>query len=189
MNSKRPLSDWLGQRVRFQGYLDHWKPLDNGDMAYLLTNVRVRLYLGGEIRLLDHLWQIFPKEQAPTGNMNRLDQVSAIGDVIQYRRRNGTSDFAIKGFDSSRLLISPPSGNLASERFFYLKQCMEEIDKQIAYIPLETDIEQWRKKTADFLERLGRELDARFYYFYLSKQNSKPKPQIDILPFGKRKRR
>ncbi|HEY9658662.1 MAG TPA: hypothetical protein V6C65_09440 [Allocoleopsis sp.] len=150
------------------------------------------LYSGGEIRFIDHLWQIFPKEQQPfheIGKTKRLDRVGGIGDVVQYQRRNGTHDFAIQVFDASPILITAP-GKQASARFSYLQQCIEALDQQTAYISVDVDIEAVRIRLVAALERLEQQMNACLYYSYLSvTQKGKPKPHLDILPFGKRRRR
>jgi hypothetical protein len=94
----RPLADWLGQSVRFQGYLSHWETVNKtGDTAFLLRNVQVVPYKGckEQIRVLDHIWLYTNKDVHTVGKLERLGRYAAVGRVVSYTRSNGTKDFAI----------------------------------------------------------------------------------------------
>lgn len=94
----RPLADWLGQSVRFQGYLNHWETAHKtGDTAFLLRNVKVVPYKGCEeqIRILDHIWIYLNKDIHAAAKFERFGEYAAIGRVVSYTRSNCTKDFAI----------------------------------------------------------------------------------------------
>lgn len=94
----RPLADWLGQSVRFQGYLNHWETAEKtGDTAFLLRNVKVVPYKGckEQMRILDHIWIYFNKNTQAADKLERFCGYEAVGTVVSYTRSNGTKDFAI----------------------------------------------------------------------------------------------
>lgn len=94
----RPLADWLGQSVRFQGYLSHWETANKtGDTAFLLRNVKVVPYRGGkeQLRILDHIWIYLNKDIHAGTKFERFGGYAAVGQVVSYTRSNGTKDFAI----------------------------------------------------------------------------------------------
>jgi hypothetical protein len=94
----RPLEDWLGQSVRFQGYLNYWETADKtGDTALLLRNVKVVPYKGckEQIRTLDHVWIYVDKDIQAVDKFQRLGGYTAVGQIVGYTRSNGTKDFAI----------------------------------------------------------------------------------------------
>lgn len=94
----RPLADWLGQSVRFQGYLSHWETANKtGDTAFLLRNVKVVPYKGckEQMRILDHIWLYFDKDVHTETKFERFGGYTAVGQVVGYTRSNGTKDFAI----------------------------------------------------------------------------------------------
>jgi hypothetical protein len=94
----RPLGDWLGQSVRFQGYLNHWETANKtGDTALLLRNVKIAPYKGckEQIRTLDHAWIYVNKDIQAADKLERFGGYEAVGRVIGYTRSNGTKDFAI----------------------------------------------------------------------------------------------
>jgi hypothetical protein len=94
----RPLADWLGQSVRFQGDLSHWETANKtDDTALLLRNVKVVLYKGGkeQIRSLDHIWIYMNKDIQAADKLERFGGYAAVGRVVGYTRSNGTKDFAI----------------------------------------------------------------------------------------------
>ncbi|MBD1865878.1 hypothetical protein H6F88_12990 [Oculatella sp. FACHB-28] len=94
----RPLADWLGQTVRFQGCLNHWETANKtGDTAFLLRNVKVVPYKGcqEQIRVLDHVWLYLDKDIHAADKLERFGGYEAVGRVVSYTRSNGTKDFAI----------------------------------------------------------------------------------------------
>lgn len=94
----RPLTDWLGQNVRFEGYLNHWETADKtGDTAFLLRNVKVIPYKGSQaqLRTLDHIWLYMDKDIYEEPKCERFGRYAALGKVVSYIRSNGTKDFAI----------------------------------------------------------------------------------------------
>jgi hypothetical protein len=94
----RPLADWLGQSVRFQGYLNHWETANKtGDTALLLRNVKVVPYKGcpEQMRTLEHVWIYVNKEIPAVDKLERLGKYGAVGQVVSYIRSNGTKDYAI----------------------------------------------------------------------------------------------
>jgi hypothetical protein len=97
-NACRPLAEWLGQSVRFQGDLSYWKTANKTeDTALLLRNVKVVPYRGSkeQIRSLDHIWVYIDKEIQAAEKLERLNGYAAVGRVVGYRRSNGSKDFAI----------------------------------------------------------------------------------------------
>ncbi len=94
----RPLADWLGQNVRFQGYLSHWKTANKtGDTGFLLRHVKVVPYKGckEQMRTLDHVWLYGDKDADADTKFERFGGYAAVGRVVSYIRSNGTKDFAI----------------------------------------------------------------------------------------------
>jgi hypothetical protein len=94
----RPLADWLGQSVRFQGDLSHWETADKtDDTALLLRNIKVVPYRGDkdQIRSLDHIWIYMNKDVQAADKLERFGGYGAVGRVVGYTRSNGTKDFAI----------------------------------------------------------------------------------------------
>jgi hypothetical protein len=94
----RPLADWLGKSVRFQGYLNHWETANKtGDTAFLLRNVKVVPYKGckEQMRILDHIWIYLNKDLHAATKFERFGGYAAVGQVVGYTRSNGTKDFAI----------------------------------------------------------------------------------------------
>jgi hypothetical protein len=94
----RPLADWLGQSVRFQGYLNHWETANKtGDTAFLLRNIKVVPYKGckEQMRMLDHIWIYLNQDAHAATKFERLGGYEAVGQVVSYIRSNGTRDFAI----------------------------------------------------------------------------------------------
>jgi hypothetical protein len=94
----RPLEDWLGQSVRFQGYLNHWETANKtGDTALLLRHVKVVPYRGckEQMRILDHIWIYVDKDVQAADKFERFGGYAAVGQVVSYTRSNGTKDFAI----------------------------------------------------------------------------------------------
>ncbi|MGB3135577.1 MAG: hypothetical protein WBB18_02120, partial [Nodosilinea sp.] len=94
----RPLADWLGQNVRFQGYLSHWQTANRtGDTAFLLRHVKVVPYKGckEQIKTLDHAWLYLDKDAHADAKFERYGGYAAVGRVVSYIRSNGTKDFAI----------------------------------------------------------------------------------------------
>jgi hypothetical protein len=94
----RPLTDWLGQNVRFEGYLNHWETArKTGDTAFLLRNVKVVPYKGSneQVRTLDHIWLYMNNDIYEAPKCERFDRCAALGQVVSYIRSNGTKDFAI----------------------------------------------------------------------------------------------
>lgn len=94
----RPLADWLGQSVRFQGYLSHWETASRtGDTAFLLRHVKVVPYKGcrEQMRTLDHLWLYLAKDVHTDTKLERYGGYAAVGRVVSYIRSNGTKDFAL----------------------------------------------------------------------------------------------
>jgi hypothetical protein len=94
----RPLADWLGQSVRFQGDLSYWETATKtDDTALLLRNVKVVPYRGSreQIRDLDHIWIYMDKDTPVADKLERLNGYKAVGRVVGYTRSNGTKDFAI----------------------------------------------------------------------------------------------
>ncbi|NJL39092.1 MAG: hypothetical protein HC840_10800 [Leptolyngbyaceae cyanobacterium RM2_2_4] len=94
----RPLADWLGQSVRFQGYLNHWETANKtGDTGFLLRNVEVVPYKGcrKQSRILDHTWIYLKKGVHVETKFERFGEYAAVGRVVSYTRSNGTKDFAV----------------------------------------------------------------------------------------------
>jgi len=189
MKSVRPLEDWLGQRVRVRGDLKTWKPLERGDTAYLLSDVEIQLYNGGEIRYTDHIWQIYPSDIKPMGNVTRLTRMLAVGEVIRYTRMNKTSDYSVKVAGCIDVFSDPPQCPNAMMRMEYLQTCLEYVTEQTALVPIGFDLEAWRKAAEVEIDSLKRHVDTNINYTIQSAFNSRGKPNPDILPFGKRKRR
>ena len=91
---KRPLEDWLGQRVRVSGYVDRWEV--RGDREwFLVKNVNVCLYKNSDpagVRSIDHVW--LSVEPQPV--KYRLKTVRWVGNVVEYFRADGSRDYAIE---------------------------------------------------------------------------------------------
>ncbi|MEA5448319.1 hypothetical protein VB780_07055 [Leptolyngbya sp. CCNP1308] len=94
----RPLADWLGQNVRFQGYLSHWKTADRtSTRACLLQHIEVVPYKGckAQARALNHIWLYLSEKALAETQLERFRGYQAVGQVVSYTRSNGTKDFAI----------------------------------------------------------------------------------------------
>lgn len=204
MGQQRPLADWLGERVLYDGILHHWKQLENGQTAYLIKTVRVRRYDDppSQIRSFDHLWFYF-KEPPTTRKLERLDKFCGVGDIIQYCRRNGTIDYAIAAVPAMSIFKALEGLHDAAVRRFevatlvsVLQQSLDCMQQRIGFLALEVDHDEWKNWINVELclwkerqEALSQHAILNLSYEIRSRQNQRPKPNPDILPFGKRRRR
>jgi hypothetical protein len=188
----RPLADWLGQNVRFQGYLNHWETADKtGDKAFLLRNVQVVPYKGSQaqLRTLDHIWLYMNKDIYEEPKCERFGEYAALGRVVSYTRSNGTKDFAIdvKKFvpiEAHLALLKPyeePKLRHLQAKAIILKETLnlldiEELDFGI-YLPYE-DVYQNFQNEYEFCCRQV-EINER----YEAKKQRRSKPNPDVLKF------
>ncbi|MEO1147616.1 MAG: hypothetical protein AAFY26_18705 [Cyanobacteria bacterium J06638_22] len=93
---QRPLGDWVGDRVLWDGRLDYWEPFRRDRIRFVLTMVAVRHWATGEIRCLDHLWFMTDKEHFNQPSRQRYCHVVGNGIVYEYSRRDGTRDYGVQ---------------------------------------------------------------------------------------------
>lgn len=201
----RPLGDWQGQLVRFAGASGGFKPAKrNGQIGYLLQEVQICLYEGcseAEVRSIDHLWVFITDSELESTSKDFAAKgfdlakkgtiIQGNATVIRYCRSNGTLDFGLLLMPSSSLveniLVFSDRFNRMpiAERVKSLESAIETIRNKIATLALhvkpaemitslEVRLEQERKDLIETQKRL---------------QPPKPKPNPDILPFGKRRKR
>ncbi|MGB3308819.1 MAG: hypothetical protein WBG32_16820 [Nodosilinea sp.] len=189
----RPLADWLGQNVRFQGYLSHWETAEKtGDTAYLLRHVKVVPYKGcqAQIRILDHVWLYLDKDVDVETKFERFGRYAAVGRVVSYIRSNGTKDFAID--------IEPYVP--LKWRIELLKSCGKHSveDVKIKTILLEKTLTSLELEEIDFnieqsYEEVYRYFQEQYDFYrkqveinerYEAQKQHRPRPNPDILKFA-----
>jgi hypothetical protein len=189
----RPLADWLGQSVRFQGYLNHWETANKtGDTAFLLRNVKVVPYKGckKQARILDHIWIYLDKDIHAADKFERFGRYAAMGKVVGYTRSNGTKDFAIdikpyvpieSHFELLKLCREPKLDSLKTktlllEKTLNLLEIEElEFDVHLSY----KDVYQLFRNEYEVC-RSQVEINER----YQAKKQHRSKPNPTIVKFG-----
>ncbi|MBE9109023.1 hypothetical protein IQ273_06275 [Nodosilinea sp. LEGE 07298] len=189
----RPLADWVGQTVRFQGYLNYWETANRtDDTAFLLQHVKVVPYKGCEkqIRTLDHIWLYSPKEAHANTKLERLNAYGAVGKVVSYIRSNGTKDFAInvKSFAPMawhlELLDSYGESKLdhIKARTLVLEETLNALESEELHFDIHLSYEEVYQDFQDEYEFCRRHIEINERYEVNKQHRSKPKP--DILKFA-----
>lgn len=189
----RPLADWLGQSVRFQGYLNHWETANKtGDKAFLLRNVQVVPYKGcqTQLRILDHIWLYMNKDIYEAPKCERFGEYAALGRVVSYTRSNGTKDFAIDikryvPIESHLALLKPyeePKLKHLQAKTIILKETLnlldiEELDFGI-YLSYEEVYQNFQNEYEFCHSQV--EINER----YQAKKQHRPKPNPNVLKFA-----
>jgi hypothetical protein len=95
----RPLAEHEGKRCVVLGRIDRWRDLEGGGSAMCLTNCTITGFDDWEV-VVDHLWVHLDTEintqHKRDRHVQRLNKVYYPGDVILYRRANGTEDYAVQ---------------------------------------------------------------------------------------------
>ncbi|WP_017300440.1 hypothetical protein [Nodosilinea nodulosa] len=185
----RPLADWLGQSVRFQGYLNYWETADKtGDTAFLLQHIKVVPYKGCEeqIRTLDHIWLYSTKEAHADTKLERLNPYGAVGEVVSYIRSNGTRDFAInvKSFAPVEwhleLLESygEPKLSHMKARTMVLEETLKALETEELYFDIDRSYEEVYRHFRDDYEFCRRQVEINERYEAQKQHRSRPNPNI-----------
>jgi len=113
---QRPLADWLGFKVQYQGHVIDWQELPSGETRFLYSPIKICpwKHIHGDrlTRKIDHLWLYLEggiedinkqnRELVKKSGKNidkpltRLDQMIGCGYIIKYQRKDGTSDYGVK---------------------------------------------------------------------------------------------
>lgn len=189
----RPLADWLGQSVRFQGWLNYWETASKtGDTALLLRNVEVVPYKGckEQIRVLDHVWIYLSKESHAGVKLERLGGYEALGQVVSYTRSNGTRDFAfaIKSYipieTQLKLLKSFKGPRLddVQTRTMLLKETLELLETEELEFSIRLSYEDVYRRFQDEYEFCYRQVEINERY--QAQQPPHCRPNTQIVKFG-----
>ncbi|PSN10103.1 hypothetical protein C7271_26555 [filamentous cyanobacterium CCP5] len=185
----RPLADWLGQSVRFQGFLDYWETASKtGDTAFLLQNVKVVPYRGGkeQMRTLDHIWLYIDKDTEIKTKFQRYGDYAAIGQVVSYIRSNGTKDFAIdikpyvpiethnkvfREYGESKL-------KHVKVRAMVLETTLNQLETEKLDFGIYLSYEEVYRHFRDEYEFCCRQVEVNERYEAKKQQRSRPKPDV-----------
>jgi hypothetical protein len=188
----RPLVDWLGQTVRFRGYLSLWKTADKtGDTACLLENVRVVPYKGSEenVRILDHLWIYLDKNNHDSDGFERLGEYTAVGQVVSYIRSNGTKDYAIEiksyvsieeKFELLQLCKKFTLNNLQT-RVKILKRTIDLLQVEELNFSIHIPYQKVFQLLQDEYELWNRQAEVN--QRYQAKRTYRPRPKPEVIRF------
>lgn len=100
----RPLADWVGQRVIWEGYLEYSEVAD-GYKRFLVKPIWMRNWATDEVRQIDHLWLSAPLDAlANCKPVQRLERPCGTGVVTRYYRTNGTWDYGLAWDEGLHLL-------------------------------------------------------------------------------------
>lgn len=95
----RPLAEHEGKRCVVIGRIDRWRDLENGGSALCLTTCTITGFDDWEVTV-DHLWVHVNEKIDPSHkrdrHVRRLDRIYYPGDVILYRRADGSQDYAVQ---------------------------------------------------------------------------------------------
>lgn len=189
----RPLADWLGQSVRFQGYLNHWETANKtGDTAFLLRNVKVVPYKGcqAQIRTLDHIWLYANKAIHAAAKFERLGGYAAVGQVVSYTRSNGTKDFAIDikpyvPIESHLDLLKSYEGSKLKNiqaKTIILKETLNQLEIEELQFDIHLSYEEVYQQFQDEYEFCHRQVEINERY--QAKKQHRPKPNPKVLKFA-----
>jgi hypothetical protein len=189
----RPLADWVGQSVRFQGYLNYWETADRtGDRACLLQRIKVVPYKGGkdQIRALDHIWLYLGEKAQAQTQFERFRGYQAVGRVVNYTRSNGTKDFAIDIKSHACFETYLEQLNRCTEsrldhikvRALILESLLNSLEIEELDFGVESSYEEVHQDFHDEYEFCRRHIEINERYEVNKQHRSRPKP--DILKFA-----
>jgi hypothetical protein len=183
----RPLADWLGQTVRYQGYLSHWEPCPNGrQIRYCLSNVRVKPWdASSEERHLDHLWFYFGAEDK-IRDRQRLTRYRGVGTVGEYCRTDGTRDFNIQAKHVlnieetiGKATLLKPSSKTA---LWLLQKAAEALESEAASLDWEDDPQEILKMVSELRDRCHQQVNVNELYKAM-RPRAKRSPTPDPVKF------
>ena len=189
----RPLADWLGQNVRFQGYLSHWKTVEKtGDTACLLKHVKVVPYKGckKQIRALDHIWLYLNEAAQAEAKLERLNGYAAVGRVVSYIRSNGTKDYAldIESYIPMKWRIellnscNEPGLENVKTKTLLLEKTLNSLKDEELDFSIEQSYEKIYQYFYEEYEFCRKQVEINDRYEAMKQHRSRPKP--DILKFS-----
>lgn len=185
----RPLSDWLGLRCQYRGWLDTWEKLQHNQTRYLFRDVEI-LPWGkplSEIRKIHHLWFYHDDDQRITdGKTQRFRIYSGCGDVIEYRRRKtGSIDYAINAdecCDLHRCIKAINSGKLRPKRAIEILQyVLKSLDDRKVLTSWGDNLDRHRGIAMELLDRYQKQAALQNRYMENAQLYAHGKPRIDIL--------
>ncbi|PSR16645.1 hypothetical protein C8255_16815 [filamentous cyanobacterium CCP3] len=189
----RPLADLLGQSVRFQGYLSHWKiARKTGDTACLLRHVKVVPYKGckEDMRALDHIWLYLNETAQAETKLERLNGYAAVGRVVSYIRSNGTKDYAIdiESYIPMKWRIellnscNEPGLENVKIKTLLLEKTLNSLKDEELDFSIEQSYEEIYQHFQEEYEFCRRQVEINDRYEAMKQHRSRPKP--DILKFS-----
>ncbi|MBD1873487.1 hypothetical protein H6F75_08340 [Nodosilinea sp. FACHB-131] len=191
--ARRPLADWLGQNVRFQGYLSHWETASRtGDRACLLQHVEVVPYKGckAQMRALGHIWLYLGEKAQANTQLERFRGYQAIGRVVSYIRSNGTKDFAIdinsyfsiQSYLERLQLCAEPRLDHLKVRVRLLEKMLHLLEVEELDFGIESPYEEVYQRFQEDYEFCHRQVEINEQYEAKKQYRSRPNP--DILKFA-----
>lgn len=197
----RPLSDWLGWKVQYKGFMTNWMTLEDGTRKFFFETVLIKpwVHLHGEhkARQIDHLWVYLDDSPIPVSNkakIKRFDQMVGTGVVVRYWRKDGTPDYGIDHQAASHL--DKAIYQLKNRRFssfkdaaFITGELINAIDQGVVLVPFGDDPTSRRNKLEKLRDFYLSQQPAEERYEEIKRQNAlKPQPCVDILTFPKREK-
>lgn len=157
----RDLKSWLGYIVLVTGTVSTIE-----ERRFCMENVRIAQYKdNSDIRVIDHLWIYMTQEEVescaelrknyPKIALKEGRDVGFVGNVVQYTRKNGSSDYAVKSNGHAARALYPLSGDYkdvrllpATVRLDYLVDLFQCLKKSLVWFNFE------RVSYADFIKEV-----------------------------------
>ncbi|MBD2100376.1 hypothetical protein [Leptolyngbya sp. FACHB-261] len=188
----RPLADWLGQNVRFEGYLNYWGTADKtGDSSFLLQNIKAIPYKGrqDQLRTLDHIWLYMNKDIYEPPRCERFGRYAALGKVVSYTRSNGTKDYAIDikkyvPIEAHLDLLKPYEGyklNHVQAKTIILKETLNLLDIEELDFGVHLSYKDVYQHFQDEYEFCHRQVEINERYE--AKKQHRPRPNMKDIKF------
>ena len=154
------LAKWEGHRVLVKATVII---IEEG--RYCLENVRVKQYChNGEVKVLDHLWTYFdPEEQKGIEELGKISkkflpqvgkEVGFIGEVIKYRRSNGSWDYAVDSIPTESFILHRTSSMTIKQWEAMTLRLYGELKRRMVFYNFET--ETYRDALNSVEQLLGR---------------------------------
>lgn len=164
---KRPLEPYLEQVALWQGVFESYRYFEEtNSVGVVVRDVHLRDYERNRpmVSGLDHLWLWYSKEDWDEMTQENWDKISGlfnveidlkislkdtvygVGQVIQYRRKNGSFDFGIKTFTVPELAVIHKMKRLKRDRLLSLPKEYVQIGARI----LECIIESLDRQELDY---------------------------------------
>jgi hypothetical protein len=191
----RNLGDWLGHIVVIVGNVS---VLENH--RFCIDNVRITQYSDApEIRKVDHLWVYLTPEEmescaeakikCPRFALKEGRDVGFVGNVIQYTRKNGSRDYAVKSNGHAARALVPPSGKYsdisllpAQVRLDYLLELFQSLKRRLAWFNFErVTYSQFVEEVKDAIAHVRLELEVEEFSKAKAKESLKHR-KGDITP-------